>query len=135
MDNPRSILQINLSPRKLISDYFTSIIAIILLILIIIIALLSPRSQSQSLSSKLSNSGWIVYYRKGCGYCNAQKDILGSNYKMFIEYDTNGNQIGGLTTITATPEISGYPFWYNINTHATKIGLQDINSLNYMANM
>ena len=90
-----------------------------------------------SQAKRLASCGWIVYYLKGCGYCTKQKEALGGGYKNYIECDRQGNQLSGYTTTPPiacnSPQIDGYPFWYNTKTEDTRQGLQGVDALKKMA--
>ena len=107
----------------------------VVLIIVILYYVFLPRS----LSKNLARRGWTVYYRKGCGYCTKQKQVLGGDFHKYIECDTNGNQLGGYTTSPPlpcnSPQITGFPFWYNTKNQKTHVGYQDIRALENMAGM
>lgn len=90
----------------------------------------SPKGSSKALVKHLADCGWVVYYRRGCGHCTKQKEVLGGNYKKYIECDANGVQLSGYTTkppvACNSPQIKGFPFWYNTKTGDTRLGFQGI---------
>ena len=90
----------------------------------------SSKGSSKSLVKHLAGCGWVVYYRRGCGHCTKQKEVLGGNYKKYIECDENGVQLSGYTTkppiACNSPQIKGFPFWYNTKTGDTRLGFQGI---------
>jgi hypothetical protein len=104
----------------------------VLLVLLVVYHLAAPRT----LGARLDRGGWVVYYRKGCGYCDKQKALL-SGFSKFIETDQAGKLVGGYTDAPPlplkSPEIKGYPFWYNTRTRASKMGLQSAADLEKMA--
>ena len=97
----------------------------------------SKRSLKGSHAKRLAGCGWIVYYLQGCGYCTKQKEVLGGKYKNYIECNRQGDQLSGYTTTPPiacnSPQISGYPFWYNTKTKDTRGGLQGVDALKKMA--
>ena len=90
-----------------------------------------------SLSRRLENKGWVVYYRQGCFFCDKQKTELDFKFNKFIECDANGNLMAGYTMNPplqcGSPLITGYPFWFNTRTSEMKPGYQDKESLSLMA--
>lgn len=90
-----------------------------------------------SQAKRLASCGWIVYYLQGCGYCTKQKEVLGGDYKNYIECNRQGDQLSGYTTTPPiacnSPQINGYPFWYNTKTKDTRGGLQGVDALKKMA--
>ena len=105
----------------------------IVLIIFIMFTMFSPKALRHS----LARCGWVMYSRVGCGYCTKQKELLGGHYGKTIECDTCGNQVGGYTSTPPipckSPMIKGFPFWYNVRTQQTRTGLQDIASMEKMA--
>jgi hypothetical protein len=104
---------------------------------VLIIVILYYMFSHCGLAKGLIRNGWIVYYRHGCGYCTKQKSALGGKFHKYIECDPSGKQIGGYTAHPPlpcnSPAITGYPFWYNTHTKATRVGLQDAAALKKMA--
>lgn len=104
---------------------------------VLIIMILYYMFSHGGLAKGLTRNGWVVYYRHGCGYCTRQKIVLGGKFHKFIECDSSGKQIGGYTTHPPlpcnSPTITGYPFWYNTHTKATRVGLQETAALEKMA--
>jgi hypothetical protein len=108
----------------------------IALAVLIIICVIVYWFLNKDLSRRLARKGWMVYYKQGCYYCDKQKTTLNYKFNNYVECDSNGYQISGFTSSPpfncGSPEISGYPFWYNMNTGESKPGYQDLESLTMM---
>jgi hypothetical protein len=105
--------------------------AVVLLVIMVMCRMAGMAGgEPKSLVKHLADCGWVVYYRRGCGHCSKQKEVLGGNYKKYIECDENGVQLSGYTTkppiACNSPQIKGFPFWYNTKTRETRLGFQGI---------
>jgi len=102
----------------------------VVLIIVILYYMFSPRALSRS----LARCGWTVYLRKGCGYCHKQMKLL-SGFDMFVLYGPDGSILDGYTQSppVAFSAVKGFPCWYNLRTGESRMGLQDIASLQRMA--
>lgn len=120
------------------------LVSVVISIAVIVVSIIMichhmPSVTSSSVSTRLAQGGWVVYYRQGCGYCTAQKQVLAWGNKQphnYIECDMRGKQVGGLFPPPVpcnSPTITGFPFWLNTRTGETRAGLQSINALNTMA--
>jgi hypothetical protein len=118
--------------------------AVVIVLVVMVICRLAYSSEDDSSDSlkrshakRLAGCGWIVYYLQGCGYCTKQKEALGGDYKNYIECNRQGDQLSGYTTTPPiacnSPQINGYPFWYNTKTKETREGLQGVDALKKMA--
>ena len=89
-----------------------------------------------SVSDQLANSGWVFYSRDGCSFCEKQKQVLaelgGLNNSTHVRCGSGGQPpAGGLPC--SHPSIKGFPFWYNVQSQESRVGLQDRAALEGMA--
>ena len=108
-----------------------AVAVVVVLLIVILYKVLSPFVRDR----RIEDHGWVVYYRKGCGACTKQKQILGP-YKNSVECGADGKVI---TSYIKTPPlpcnsplIKGFPFWYNTKTKASRVGVQDAAALKRM---
>jgi hypothetical protein len=111
----------------------TSLLVVAIIVLVIIIVVFYIYSPC-TLARNLASSGWVVYYRKDCGFCTKQKEYL-KGFKNYVECGLGGQQVGGRANpplACNSPEIVGFPFWYNTKTGKSRTGLQDAEALELM---
>ena len=106
-------------------------IAVIVIVLIAIIILLIFMITEPTIAQKLASNGWQVYYKPGCKYCDLQKSELG-HYPLSVVCD--GNDQTANKSSMACKDVTGFPYWVNIKTGKTKVGLQKKESLIRMIN-
>lgn len=112
------------------------VVLAVLAILIILIAAISARSAAgsagarnhPSLEARLAEKGWVVYFMKGCGHCEHQKQLLPGLFGetgtgAWVQCGDGGNCQG----------IQAFPFWKNSRTGDSRVGFQDMLSLQRMA--
>jgi hypothetical protein len=108
--------------------------AIVILVIMIIYHLWRGSSHTSALARGLTQNGWTVYLRKGCGFCDEQMKMLGG-FSQYTLYGTDGSLLSGYTK---TPPltfgvIKGFPCWYNLRSGETRMGLQNVTTLQQMA--
>jgi len=113
------------------SDSFESgalVAAGLILLTILVIKACSP--SKKLVAEALMGSGWTLYTRPGCGYCTKQLKIVGSKFTRTVDCSPNAN---GTPMACSDPSITGFPFWKNSKTGATRVGLQELSELEKMA--
>jgi hypothetical protein len=112
----------------------TGIALLVALAVVLVVLVMYYMAAPSTVATALERRGWVVYYRAGCGYCTAQKKALGP-YRLAVECDTSrratSEYVGPLSC--DSPEIKGFPFWYNERTKESRLGLQNITALKAMA--
>jgi hypothetical protein len=92
---------------------------------------------AHALAKQLAHRGWVAYYLRGCGHCTKQRSILGGAPHVHFECDRSGAVLGrpaGHPPIACnSPQITGYPYWYNAKTREGRAGVQTLKSLEQMA--
>jgi hypothetical protein len=94
-----------------------------------------PDTGRGALARGLADRGWTVYLRRGCGYCDKQRALLGPGFKKYVLYAEDGTVLGGYTKAPplALGAIQAVPFWHNERTGEDRAGLQDAAALERMA--
>ena len=102
--------------------------------IVLIILILYHVFASESLVSKLEQSGWVVYYLRGCRYCTKQRQVFDGHYDNYVEINAHGRQVEGIDPPIPcnSPLLTGFPLWYNVYSREIKVGMQDKESLNMM---
>jgi hypothetical protein len=113
-------------------------IAVIILVLVIVGFILysqstkTKKSNNFSPEPSLSDKGWIVYMRPGCGWCDKQKNTLaesGLNYQ-YVACGQLGQVPNGelISAPSSKPceSVRGFPLWYNRLTKEEKPGYLDL---------
>lgn len=112
----------------------TGVALLVALAVVLVVLVMYYMATPSAIATALERRGWVVYYRAGCGYCTAQKKALGP-YRLAVECDTSrratSEYVGPLSC--DSPEIKGFPFWYNERTKESRLGLQSIAALKAMA--
>jgi hypothetical protein len=101
----------------------------IVLIVLIVYYLWSPRN----LARKLANCDWVLYTRDRCGFCKKQLRLLGGDYENLVEC-ADGKVVDAFTSDLPIEcdKVTGYPFWYQIGSGRTRVGLQTKEDLEAM---
>lgn len=102
--------------------------------IVLIILILYHVFASEPLVSKLEQSGWVVYYLRGCKYCTKQRQVFDDHYDNYVEINSHGRQVEGINPPIPCNSalLTGFPLWYNVYSREIKLGVQDKESLNMM---
>jgi hypothetical protein len=102
--------------------------------IVLIILILYHVFASEPLVSKLEQSGWVVYYLRGCKYCTKQRQVFDDHYDNYVEINSHGHQVEGINPPIPCNSalLTGFPLWYNVYSREIKLGVQDKESLNMM---
>jgi hypothetical protein len=102
--------------------------------IVLIILILYHVFASEPLVSKLEQSGWVVYYLRGCKYCTKQRQVFDDHYDNYVEINSHGRQVEGIDPPIPCNSalLTGFPLWYNVYSREIKLGVQDKESLNMM---
>jgi hypothetical protein len=109
-------------------------IVVVLLVVLLYTLLKGTFMGSTTLAQRVADCGWVVYYRRGCGYCVRQDAILGG-YPAVVDCSSRRARPAGAPLPCGSPAIRGYPFWYNLRTGESRTGLQGLDDLETMAVM
>jgi hypothetical protein len=86
----------------------------------------------KALAHTLTGKGWVAYFMTGCGYCDKQRELLGSTFTSFVVC-TNGAPTSGIAPPTPCGQFTSFPTWYNTKTKETRVGYQNAAALASMA--
>lgn len=101
----------------------------VILIVLIVFHMGSPKAMARRLAAR----GWVLVTKEGCTYCEKQLDVLGGKYPKTARCSADGDMIDSDVAIPFDcKEISGFPYWQNLQTGETKVGLQDKAALKEM---
>lgn len=117
------------------------VIGVAVLAVLAVVLMLCMSGRRQDLAGALERRGWLLYVRDGCGYCTQQKDMFPRGFRATVKC---GAPLPALSALPAPvvgvappscqdPRITGFPFWFNTQTGASKVGLQSLSSLHQMA--
>ena len=122
--------------HKHIDPHFWSILSVLLIVFVLLTVNMvfdhtSGITDDNDITQRLGDAGWVLFTTSQCGYCDVQKDILGSTDGLtVVECDENAE--AGWTC--ASYNISTVPTWYNIGTGESIEGLQTVEQLELMIN-
>ena len=96
----------------------------------------SAGKAAQAPAQALAVRGWYFYSKSGCQWCSRQLEALGGSYPNVITCagaaaHTVPVPKGALACTDA--KITGYPFWYNVQSKESRTGFQDQAALAVMA--
>lgn len=86
--------------------------------------------KDKTLGEKLDDNGWELYTMTGCGWCEEQKKVLGSDV-FGLKIDTCST-IEECTKVVEEQGIVGFPAWINVFNNETRVGFQTIEQLEEM---
>ena len=93
---------------------------LVVLLILVIFCMVYFGCSGRALSAKLCKSGWILFVRPGCSFCDKQLRALGGN--PFPRQITCGASAGASK---ACSKIPAFPFWINSRTGDTRVGFQN----------
>lgn len=106
----------------------------IIFILIAMYMLWQNMSANKALPAQaLAARGWYFYSKPGCPWCSRQLEALGGSYPNVITCAGAGAAVPKGALACADPKITGYPFWYNVQSKESRTGFQDKAALAAMA--
>ena len=87
--------------------------------------------KDKTLGERLDDNGWMLYTMDGCGWCEEQKEVLGSSrFDIKIEKCyTREECVENALLINTT----GYPSWHNVFSNETRPGFHTVEELTEMA--
>lgn len=81
----------------------------------------------RTLGNDLDDKGWMLFVQSGCGACEVQKQILGSEITGLKVVDCAASREDGITC--AQHNIRVIPTWHNVFSNETIAGVQQITQL------
>lgn len=117
--------------------------ALVAVLAVILVAIAWPRrggpAQTREpfqgdLTTRLAARGWTVYLLDGCRFCHNQMRLV-PGFGRTVTYDGNCALRSAYTQAPPIPckSINAYPFWHNVQTGETRVGLQGRPDLEQMA--
>ena len=85
----------------------------------------------RTLGNDLDDAGWMLFIQSGCGACEVQKQILGSEITGLKVIDCGASREDGITC--AQNNIKVIPTWHNVFSNETIAGVQQITQLEEMS--